>query len=124
MLLLERFKDFGINVSSNSLRLQYKCHTKGIIVDGKEVLLGSQNMTNGGSLFNRDASLLVRTPKVAEFFQKIFLYDWKYRADNDADGATPGARRARAGEETPEGFRRVTLQELLMEKYICILLIK
>jgi hypothetical protein len=117
VLLLERLKDFGINVSSDSLRLQYRCHTKGIIVDGKEVLLGSQNMTNGGSLFNRDASLLVRTPRVAEFFQKIFLYDWEYRADNDADGATPGVRRARPGEETPEGFRRVTLQELLMEKY-------
>ena len=112
-LLIERLKNFGFDVSPKRLRLQAKCHTKGIIVDSKEVLIGSQNLTNQGSLFNRDASLLVRSPKVAEFYEKIFLFDWQHLAHNNAEEST--IRRARPGEETPRGFRRVKLTELLQE---------
>lgn len=113
--LIERLKDFGFDVSPNALRLQMRCHTKGIIVDSKEVMLGSQNLTNGGSLFNRDASLLVRSPKVAAFFEKIFLFDWDNLAHNEADERVGGIRLAGPGEETPKGFRRVKLSELLSE---------
>jgi phosphatidylserine/phosphatidylglycerophosphate/cardiolipin synthase-like enzyme len=113
--LLERLKKFGLDVSPNAMRVQSKCHTKGIIVDTKEVLLGSQNLTNGGSLFNRDASLLVRSPKVAAFYEKIFLYDWENLAHNEADESVGGMRRALPGEETPPGFKRVKLSELLTE---------
>jgi len=113
--LIERLKHFGLDTSPNGMRLQSKCHTKGIIVDSKEVLLGSQNLTNGGSLFNRDASLLVRSPKVAAFFEKIFLFDWDNLTHNDADERVGGIRRARPGEETPPGFRRMRLSELLGE---------
>jgi hypothetical protein len=111
--LIERLKRFGIDVSPDAMRLQSKCHTKGIIVDSKEVLLGSQNLTNGGSLFNRDASLLVRSPKVAAFYEKIFLYDWENLTNNEADESIGGMRRALPGEETPPGFKRVKLSELL-----------
>ena len=111
--LIERIKDFGLDVSPKSLRLQSKCHTKGIIIDGQEILLGSQNLTNAGSLFNRDASLLVRSPKVAEFYEKIFLFDWEHLAHNDADEKIGGFRRATPDEATPAGFRRVKLAELL-----------
>jgi hypothetical protein len=113
--LIERLKDFGLDVSPDAMRLQMKCHTKGIIVDSKEVLLGSQNLTNGGSLFNRDASLLVRSPKVAAFYEKIFLYDWENLTNNEAEERVGGIRRAAPGEATPAGFRRVKLSELLME---------
>jgi hypothetical protein len=111
--LIERLKHFGFDVSPNAMRLQSKCHTKGIIVDSKEVLLGSQNLTNGGSLFNRDASLLVRSPKVATFFEKVFLFDWENLTHNDADEHVGGIRRAQPGEPTPNGFRRMMLSELL-----------
>lgn len=114
--LLERLKRFGLDVSADAVRVQPKCHTKGIIVDGKEVMLGSHNLTNGGSLFNRDASLLVRSPKVAEFFQDIFLYDWENLAHNRIEESMPAIRRANAGEATPEGFRRVSLAELISER--------
>ena len=113
--LIERLKDFKLDVSPNGMRLQMKCHTKGIIVDSKEVLLGSQNLTNGGSLFNRDASLLVRSPKVAAFYEKIFEFDWNNLTNNEADERVGGIRRAAPGEATPPGFRRVRLRELLAE---------
>ncbi|MBL8874052.1 MAG: trypsin-like peptidase domain-containing protein [Planctomycetaceae bacterium] len=111
--LLERMKDFGFDTSPEHLRLQRRCHTKGIIIDSKEVLLGSQNLSNQGALFNRDASLLVRSPKVAKFFEQVFLFDWEVLGHNDAEEFVGGIRRARPGEETPKGFRRVSLSELL-----------
>lgn len=114
--LIERLKEFGFDVSPNALRLQMRCHTKGIIVDSREVMLGSQNLTNGGSLFNRDASLLVRSPKVAAFFEKIFLFDWDNLTHNVADEKVGGIRPVGPGEETPKGFRRVKLSELLSER--------
>ena len=79
-------------------------------------MLGSQNLTNAGSLFNRDASLLIRSRKVAAFFEKIFLFDWDNLAHNEADERVGGIRLASPGEETPKGFRRVKLSELLSER--------
>src|SRR5262249_23780982 len=111
--LLERLKNFGIRTDKDSIRVQKGCHTKGIIVDSKEVMLGSQNLTNAGALFNPDASLLVRDPDVAAYFEKIFLFDWEVLAKNEVDELVGGVRIAQPGEETPVGFRRVPLGELL-----------
>ncbi len=61
------------------------------------------------------ASLLVRSPKVAAFYEKIFLYDWENLTNNDADESIGGIRRALPGEETPPGFKRVKISELLAE---------
>ena len=78
-------------------------------------MLGSHNITNQGSLFNRDASLLVRDPEVAGYFEKVFLFDWNTLATQETDELVGGMRIAQPGEETPLGFRRVSLAELLGE---------
>jgi phosphatidylserine/phosphatidylglycerophosphate/cardiolipin synthase-like enzyme len=112
--LIERLKKFGFDTSPDGLRLQKRCHTKALIVDSKKVLFGSQNLTNGGALHNRDASLLVRSPdSVAKYFEEVFEYDWDNRTHNEADESVGGIRRAGPGEPTPVGFRRVSLAELL-----------
>jgi hypothetical protein len=111
--LLERIKDFGLD--TDAVKLQRKCHTKGIIVDATEVMLGSHNLTNEGALFNRDASLLVRDPEVARYFQEIFLFDWETLATQEADELVGGLRIAAPGEATPPGFRRISLAEMLGE---------
>lgn len=111
--LLERLKDFGID--TDFVKVQRRCHTKGIIVDGKEVMIGSHNLTNKGSLFNRDASLLVRDEAVAQYFEEIFLFDWNKLATQETDELVGGMRIAQPGEATPVGFRRVSLAELLGE---------
>lgn len=113
--LIERLKVFGISTSPDRLRLQWGCHTKGIVIDSKEVLLGSHNLTNEGALYNRDASLLIRSPKVAKFFERIFLFDWDNLTHNNIDELIGGMRRALPGEPTPDGFRRISLAELLGE---------
>jgi hypothetical protein len=108
---LERIKNFGID--TDQIKVQRKCHTKGIIVDGKAVILGSQNLTTGGSLFNRDASLLVRDQEVAEYFERIFLFDWEILAIQQSDELVGGIMLAQPGEPTPIGYRRMPLSELI-----------
>ena len=109
--LLERIKDFGFD--TDFIKLQRHCHTKGIIIDAQEVMLGSHNLTNEGSLFNRDASLRVRDAEVAKYFEQIFLFDWEVLATQEADELVGGMRLAPLTEATPPGFRRVSLSELL-----------
>jgi hypothetical protein len=72
---LEALKDHGFDM--RGVRLHPKCHTKGIVVDGERVLIGSHNWTNDGTLFNRDASLIFFHAGIARYFQDLFLYDWE-----------------------------------------------
>lgn len=113
MTMLERCKDFGLD--TDWIRVQRGCHTKGIVVDSTQVMLGSHNLTNEGAFFNRDASLRVRNAKVAEYFENIFLYDWDVLAKQNAEEVVSGARVVMANEATPPGFRRVALRSLLGE---------
>jgi V8-like Glu-specific endopeptidase len=114
--VIQRLKEFGFDTSPRRLRLQPKCHTKGIIVDSAAVVLGSHNLTNAGALFNRDASLIVRSPKVAQYFKEIFLYDWDNLTHNRAERRSGQIRIARRGESPPPGFRRVSLPELFEDE--------
>jgi phosphatidylserine/phosphatidylglycerophosphate/cardiolipin synthase-like enzyme len=109
--MLETIKDFGID--TDQIKVQSRCHTKGIIVDDQEVLLGSHNLTNAGGLYNRDASLVVRDPEVASYFRRIFEFDWNTLATQQADEIMFDVRVAEPGEATPMGFRRVSMGEAL-----------
>ena len=66
---LEQLQKRGIDMSK--VRLQNRCHTKGIIVDGLRVLVGSHNWTNQGTLVNRDASLIFEDEEIAGYFEEI-----------------------------------------------------
>jgi len=111
--MLEAIRDFGID--TDQIKVQRHCHTKGIIVDHQEVMLGSHNLTNEGGLYNRDASLLVRDPEVANYFKGIFEFDWNTLAVQQADEIVANVRVAMPGEETPPGFRRISMREALGE---------
>ena len=95
----------------SKVRLQNHCHTKGIIVDGARVLIGSHNWTNQGTLVNRDASLIFEDEEIARYFEEIFWFDWKRLSRQSVGGRR--ARPARDGEETPAGMRRVSWQEMV-----------
>ena len=60
----------------SKVRTQVGCHTKGIVIDSETVLLGSHNWTDSGVQANRDASLLIRRPEIAAYYERIFLHDW------------------------------------------------
>jgi len=67
-------KRLGFDMSR--IKVQPALHTKGIVVDGKRVLIGSQNWSFMGVDSNRDASLIIDHPEVAKYFEDSFKHDW------------------------------------------------
>ncbi|HET8541017.1 MAG TPA: phospholipase D-like domain-containing protein [Anaeromyxobacter sp.] len=53
------------------------CHNKLVVVDGERVLVGSQNWSDYAVSRNREASLLVESRKLADYYAKLFASDWK-----------------------------------------------
>jgi hypothetical protein len=72
---LEFLKNCGIDL--DKVRWRNRTHTKGIIVDGKRVLLGSHNWSYDGTVLNRDASVIFFDEEIAGYLEEVFLYDWE-----------------------------------------------
>lgn len=111
---LEAIQEFGFDVGR--VKLDNKCHTKGIVVDSRAVLLGSQNWTNGGTSYNRDASLIFSDRQIAEFYEQIFLYDWARATPARINEDVPAPRIVRPEEGVPPaGMVKVRLADLELE---------
>lgn len=103
----------GLDVNRCVKRLA-NTHTKGIIVDGKRVLIGSHNWSSDGVSLNRDASLIFDDREIAQYFLEVFDVDWKRASELQLDEVFPEeAPRVAVGDEPPEGFVRMTLSEYL-----------
>ena len=105
---LESLQAAGFNM--HRVRMQGGCHTKGIIIDSKTILLGSHNFTNQGINVNRDASLLIANAEIARYYERVFLHDWERLAkETIREEATPiavtGAREEAAADS--DDFVRV-----------------
>jgi PLD-like domain len=59
------------------VRFQPACHNKCIIVDNQIIAFGSHNWSNDGAVTNRDASLIFYDPEIAQYFAKVYAYDWE-----------------------------------------------
>ncbi len=79
---LEQLQSAGIPASA--VKIQQGVHNKGIVVDSSVVALGSQNWSDDGALFNRDASLIVFDANVAQYYEQVFLHDWANMAEQKA----------------------------------------
>ncbi len=77
---LEQLQAMGLNVVDN-VKLQRNVHNKGIVVDGQQVLISSQNWSTDGTLYNRDAGVIIDSEPAAQYFQQIFMHDWQYLAE-------------------------------------------
>lgn len=110
------FKSKGVNIAERLRRIDDH-HTKGMIVDGKSVLIGSHNWSKPGVTLNRDASLIFDDKELAGYYARAFQIDWKR--------SNPIKPRRFAEAESvmlPGGdvvvaprFRRVNLQDLPTE---------
>jgi phospholipase D-like protein len=76
---LEQLEGMGLD-TVNNVKIQNNVHNKGIIVDGSAVLVSSQNWSSDGTLYNRDAGVIIYNETAAEYFQQIFLHDWNHLA--------------------------------------------
>ena len=52
------------------------CHNKLIVIDGASVLVGSQNWSDAAVSRNREASVWLTHPPIADYFTAIFENDW------------------------------------------------
>ena len=107
---LDALQDLGFDM--DDVKVQKNCHTKGIIVDRRHVLIGSQNWSNHGVSINRDASLLFDDPPLAEYFAQIFEHDWDNQADQDVGPAIDPIELAVAG-RAPAGMVRLSWKDYL-----------
>lgn len=105
------FKSKGVDIGER-LRSMDKHHTKGMVVDGRKVLIGSHNWSTDGVALNRDASLLFHDAQVARYYARAFEVDWE-RANPVAPKKFVNVVREAAGDAPPAGFERVPLRELL-----------
>ncbi|TGQ74634.1 MAG: hypothetical protein E5V49_17400 [Mesorhizobium sp.] len=113
----QELKRRGFPDVNNRIRGINNTHTKGIVVDGKRVLIGSQNWSSLGVSLNRDASLLFDDADIAGYFLGVFELDWR-RATRLADASAAAATSTHAprlavGEAPPAGHVRMTLSEYL-----------
>ena len=108
------FKSKGVDIGDR-LRSMDKHHTKGMVVDGKKVLIGSHNWSQDGVALNRDASLIFHDAEVARYYAEAFEIDWE-RANPITPKKfvkPPREVREATGGPPPPGFVRVPLGELL-----------
>ena len=106
-------KEYGFD--AQKIRKQSNCHTKGIIVDGEAVLMGSHNWTTAGTGFNRDASLIFYDRDIAQFYEKLFLYDWDRIGPAVVDESVPPPILASSetAVKSPPGYVAVPLSLML-----------
>ena len=109
------FKSKGVNIA-NRLRVIENHHTKGMIVDGKRVLLGSHNWSKPGVSLNRDASLLFDDTEVAEYYTQAFEIDWaRSNKLTPKKFVNESVVLEAVGDAPPPGFQRVRLADLAKE---------
>lgn len=57
-----------------------KTHNKGVIVDGREVLISSINWNENSPKYNREVGVIIENEEVGRFYTDVFLYDWNFTA--------------------------------------------
>jgi phosphatidylserine/phosphatidylglycerophosphate/cardiolipin synthase-like enzyme len=110
---LSQLKRRGIDVN-NQVRILANTHTKGIVVDGTRVLIGSHNWSGSGVTLNRDASLIFDDEEIAQYYLEVFELDWDRarEAHLKEEAVTEGVRPA-TGDAPPPGFVRMPLSSYL-----------
>ncbi len=73
-------RDEGLDLQAKLIDLNYlkvdKIHNKGVIVDNNKTLISSINWGYNSVTNNRETGVIVENKKVAEFYTRIFMYDW------------------------------------------------
>jgi len=69
-----------VDLTANNLA---KVHNKGVIVDGRAVLVSSINWNANSPAFNREAGVIIEHPDITAYFARVFADDWDAAA---ADG--------------------------------------
>src|SRR5581483_4456181 len=71
----EKMMSEGVNLTA-SIRSFPNVHNKGFVIDGKTVVVSSQNFSPAGVSDNRDAGVILESEEIAQYFGPIFDADW------------------------------------------------
>lgn len=63
-----------------------KVHNKGVIVDGRRVLVSSINWNSNSPNFNREAGVIIDHPEVGRYFSAVFEEDWNPEVRSSGPG--------------------------------------
>jgi phosphatidylserine/phosphatidylglycerophosphate/cardiolipin synthase-like enzyme len=72
----EKMKAQGVDLTAN-IYTQPNVHNKGFAVDSRKVVVSSQNFSSAGVETNRDAGVIIEQPDIVEYFESIFLSDFR-----------------------------------------------
>ncbi len=95
-----------------------KIHNKGLIVDGKKVLITSLNW-NANSIYNREAGVIVENEEIASFYEDVFLHDWNVSVNEEQEGGEEGSE-----EGTPTKMRIVYVVLTLIISFVIFRMVK
>ncbi|RXE56770.1 phospholipase [Methanoculleus taiwanensis] len=73
-----------------------KIHTKGVVVDGRRVLVSSINWNQNSPNFNREAGVIIEDTAVAAYFLEVMRDDW-YGSSPEKKGGGEDIDYAKAG---------------------------
>jgi Phosphatidylserine/phosphatidylglycerophosphate/cardiolipin synthases and related enzymes len=84
----EMVEFINIHARSGNLPLEARCaalgkgdpekvHNKGVIVDGRKVLVSSINWNLNSPTFNREAGVIIDHPEAGAYFSRVFECDWE-----------------------------------------------
>jgi phosphatidylserine/phosphatidylglycerophosphate/cardiolipin synthase-like enzyme len=92
----EKMKAQGVDLTAN-IRTQPNVHNKGFVIDGRTVVVSSQNFSPAGIYENRDAGVILESPEIAQYFGPIFDADWRGARPLVATGRARSGRKTRGG---------------------------
>jgi len=76
--------DFAARLLEPRGRIE-RLHNKGVVVDGRAVLVSSMNWALGSATENREIGIILDDPDVAGFFEAAFAADWDGRPTSGFD---------------------------------------
>ena len=87
-----------------------KVHNKGILIDGKIAVVGSNNWSSDGTQYNRDTSLVFFSRPIAQYFTEVFMFDWDNLSKSIASAPEVTPVLAPESGPTPLGMVRIPWQ--------------
>jgi phosphatidylserine/phosphatidylglycerophosphate/cardiolipin synthase-like enzyme len=81
----EHFIEHGIPIVWQDTRWFTANHNKGIIVDGRIVLVSSINYSDNSISNNREAGVIIENEDVAQWFSQVYDYDWAIASCEELD---------------------------------------
>ena len=99
-----------------------KVHTKGLIMDGKKVIITSLNW-NANSGHNREAGVIVENEEIASFFEDVFFHDWNVSVNGAPEGIATGKAAERGG-RTPLKLKVVGVAVTLILSFVIFRIVK